>query len=131
MEIRNLSVRSSGAEPRLENLSLSINRGEIFGVGGVVGNGQRSLALLLAGKMKPAGGAILFDGADVSDRDIAARLALGIHWLPENPVEEALLRGKSTVGKFCPRAPTGKSVRGRRHSAKRSHSAIYKGSGPG
>ena len=31
LETRNLSVRSSGAEPLLESLSLSINRGEIFG----------------------------------------------------------------------------------------------------
>ncbi len=91
LEVRSLSVGPSGAEPAIDDLSISINQGEIFGIGGVVGNGQRSFALSLAGKVKPIGGAILLGGVDISSMDIAKRLDRGLRWLPENPAEEALL----------------------------------------
>ena len=42
--------------------------------------------------MRPAAGGSLFDGSDISGMDMKERLTRkGIHWLPENPAEEALL----------------------------------------
>jgi simple sugar transport system ATP-binding protein len=84
-------VGPSGTEPALREISLSVGQGEIFGIGGIVGNGQRSLARVLAGKIRPDGGAVRFEGADISRLGIRERLGRNIRWLPENPVEEALL----------------------------------------
>jgi simple sugar transport system ATP-binding protein len=70
---------------------MSIGKGEIFGIGGIVGNGQRSLARVLAGKTRPGSGFVRFEGAEISHLDIKARLGKNIRWLQENPVEEALL----------------------------------------
>ncbi len=53
LEIRNLSVGPSGTEPALRDISISVGKGEIFGIGGIVGNGQRPLARVLAGKTQP------------------------------------------------------------------------------
>ena len=75
----------------MRNVSLTVSAGEIFGFAGIVGNGQRSLARALAGKMAPESGKIALDGLDVSKTGIAERLRKGVRWLPENPVEEALL----------------------------------------
>jgi len=91
LEIRNLSVGPSGTEPALRDISISIGKGEIFGIGGIVGNGQRSLARVLAGKTRPDSGCIRFEGEEISRLDIKERLRKNILWLPENPAEESLL----------------------------------------
>jgi len=92
LELQKVSVRPSGTEPALRDISVSVWRGEIFGIGGVVGNGQRSLARVLAGKICPDGGYIRFEGAEISRLDIKARLRHNIRWLPENTLEESLLQ---------------------------------------
>ncbi len=91
LEIRNLSVGPSGTEPALRDISISIGKGEIFGIGGMVGNGQRPLARVLAGKTCPDSGWVRFEGEEISRLDLKERLRKNILWLPENPVEEALL----------------------------------------
>jgi simple sugar transport system ATP-binding protein len=91
LEIRNLSVGPSGTEPALRDISISIGKGEIFGIGGIVGNGQRPLARVLAGKTRPDSGWVRFEGEEISRLDLKERLRKNILWLPENPAEEALL----------------------------------------
>jgi len=91
LELRNLRVGPSGTEPALRDISMCIGKGEIFGIGGIVGNGQRSLARVFAGKTRPESGSVLFEGEEISGLGIKERLAKNIRWLPENPVEEALL----------------------------------------
>jgi simple sugar transport system ATP-binding protein len=91
LELRNLRAGPSGTEPALRDISISIAKGEIFGLGGVVGNGQRSLARVLAGKTRPDSGWVLFHGEEISGLDIKARLGRNIRWLQENQLEEALL----------------------------------------
>ena len=91
LEIRNLSVGPAGTEPALRDISISIGKGEIFGIGGIDGNGQRPLARVLAGKTRPDSGWVRFEGEEISRLDLKERLRKNILWLPENPVEEALL----------------------------------------
>ena len=40
----------------VRNVTLDVRRGEIVGIGGVEGNGQRELALVLSGRLRPAAG---------------------------------------------------------------------------
>ncbi len=94
LEIRNVGTAPSAAEPGLKDFSLSIAAGEIFGIGGVVGNGQRMLARILSGQVHAQIGTILFEGADIAGLSVADRLRAGISRLPENPGEEALMPGR-------------------------------------
>ena len=94
LELRNVRVGPSGTEPALRDISISIGKGEILGIGGIVGNGQRSLARVLAGKTRPDSGSVRFEGEEISRLSIKERLGKNIRWLPENPVEEALLPGR-------------------------------------
>jgi len=91
LELQKVRVGPSGTEPALRGISIRVGQGEIFGIGGIVGNGQRSLARVLAGKIRPDSGLVRFEGADISRLGIRERLRRNIRWLPENPVEEALL----------------------------------------
>lgn len=91
LELCGLNIQASGTDPALRDISISVCEGEIFGIGGVTGNGQRSLARALAGRMKSENGSIYFAGEDVSGLSLSQRRDRGIHWLPENLLEEALL----------------------------------------
>jgi len=94
LELRNLEIGPSDVEPGLENLSLSIGKGDIFGIGGIVGNGQNLFALALAGAVSIEGGIILFAGSDITNLPLKDRLQKGICRLPENPSEELFLPGR-------------------------------------
>jgi simple sugar transport system ATP-binding protein len=86
----NVSVDVEGA-PRLEAVSLTVRSGEIVGIAGVEGNGQRELAEVCAGLTRPSAGVVRIDGRDVGALDIAARHALGLAFVPEDRHEEGLL----------------------------------------
>jgi ABC-2 type transport system ATP-binding protein len=54
-----------GAVAAVEDLSFSVARGEIFGLVGPDGAGKTTVMRMLAGVMRPDGGAITLDGVDV------------------------------------------------------------------
>jgi simple sugar transport system ATP-binding protein len=86
-----LALENVSAVRGLDRLSLGVRSGEIVGIAGVEGNGQRELAELCAGLQRPASGRVRLDGRDVSALDIAARYALGLAFVPEDRHEEGLL----------------------------------------
>jgi simple sugar transport system ATP-binding protein len=55
--LEDVRVRGSRGEWAVDGASLDVRRGEIVGVVGVEGNGQRELALVLSGRMAPDAGA--------------------------------------------------------------------------
>ncbi len=64
-------------------LTLTVRAGEIVGVAGVDGNGQRELALAIAGLVKSSG-RVRIAGKDVSSASPAHRLAAGLAHIPED-----------------------------------------------
>ncbi len=81
-------------ETALDDVSLDVRRGEIIGIGGVEGNGQRELALLLAGRLRPTAGRVDLPpttslvpqdrGTDglIPSFDLAENIALAFHDVP-------------------------------------------------
>jgi len=63
--------------------ALDVRAGELVGVAGVDGNGQRELALAIAG-LAPSRARIAIGGRDVSRASPAARLAGGLAHVPED-----------------------------------------------
>ncbi|MCX7667950.1 MAG: ATP-binding cassette domain-containing protein, partial [Atribacterota bacterium] len=69
--------------PALLDVSLTVREGEIVGVAGVAGNGQKELAEVIVGLRRVRRGHILLDGRDItslSPREIAS---LGVAYVPE------------------------------------------------
>ncbi len=91
VRLENVHVPGSGHEPPLRGLSVEIREGESLGIGGVVGNGQRTLARVVAGLAKPTEGRVVLAGEVVTEDSVAQRRARGVRWLPENLADEALL----------------------------------------
>jgi simple sugar transport system ATP-binding protein len=67
----------------LEAIDLTVRAGEILGVAGVDGNGQRELALAIAG-LAPYAGTISLAGRDLAGRTPRERLAAGLAHVPED-----------------------------------------------
>ena len=66
LEIRNISKLFDGI-PAVDNVSLTINKGEIFALLGASGCGKSTLLRLLAGFEKPTKGQIILDGQDLAN----------------------------------------------------------------
>jgi general nucleoside transport system ATP-binding protein len=95
LEIRRLSALDDAGQPALHELSLAIKAGEIVGVAGVSGNGQRQLVEALAGQREASGGEILIAGAPYhATREEMRRHKLSC--LPEEPLRNACV-GRMSV----------------------------------
>ena len=90
LELRNLSVKSPSAfGTSLKDVSLTVQKGEVLGIGGVAGNGQDELTAALSGEVLAGPGQIMFDGADVAGLGPNARRALGLLAAPEERLGHA------------------------------------------
>jgi simple sugar transport system ATP-binding protein len=67
----------------LSNVSLDVRAGEIVGIAGVSGNGQRELLAAISGETLAANNAIRICGVPAGSRDPAQRRALGLSFVPE------------------------------------------------
>lgn len=76
-EVRDARVRGRRGEWALDGVSLAVRRAEIVGVAGVEGNGQRELALVLAGTMRPDEG--------------SASISPGVGFVPQDRTREGLV----------------------------------------
>ena len=68
----------------LNDVSLTVNKGEIVGIAGVDGNGQTQLAQLIAGVISPDAGSATMLGKKVSVFDPHAMIEEGISHIPED-----------------------------------------------
>ncbi|MEP7355638.1 MAG: ABC transporter ATP-binding protein [Anaerolineales bacterium] len=85
------SQRDRGGDA-LHEVSLEVCAGEILGLAGVSGNGQRELAETLAGLRPTRQGRISLDGQDVTQHSPAERLAAGQAYIPEERMRDGSIR---------------------------------------
>jgi Fe-S cluster assembly ATP-binding protein len=88
LEIKNLSVSIEG-KLILDNLSLSVNAGEVAAIMGPNGSGKSTLAYVLAGKpaYKVISGEVLLDGESLLELEPSKRALEGLFLAFQYPVE--------------------------------------------
>jgi len=69
---------------KIKNLNFSLHEGEILGIGGVEGNGQKELQEILVGRYSPDFGRIELGGQDITKFSVAQRRSSGIAMIPED-----------------------------------------------
>jgi simple sugar transport system ATP-binding protein len=100
LDIRGLSVKSDRGFLALDRLNLSIRAGEIMGLAGVSGNGQRELAEAVNGLRKVESGEILFFGTDLADRPPSFVIRQGMGYIPEERNTEGIVPSFSIKENF-------------------------------
>jgi len=75
----------------LVDVDLEVRAGQILGVAGVEGNGQRELAEVLVGLMPATAGRVTVDGHDITGRSCAEIRARGVAYVPEDRHERGLV----------------------------------------
>ena len=76
--------------PALRDVDLDVRAGEILGIVGVAGNGQRELSQVLTGLRPITSGQVLVDGAVVGSLDPATFAGLGIGHIPEDRLRNGI-----------------------------------------
>jgi ribose transport system ATP-binding protein len=87
-------VQDFAVPPLVEGVSLSLRRGEVLGISGLVGSGRTELAEGLVG-LRPHRGRVTRHGAAVNIRSISDAATHGIAYLTEDRKERGLLTEKS------------------------------------
>ncbi|MCW4038962.1 MAG: ABC transporter ATP-binding protein [Candidatus Bathyarchaeota archaeon] len=97
LEVKNLRVLNEDGTPALSGVSISVRRGEIFGIAGVSGNGQKALVEAIVGLQRATAGRILLKGEDITQWAPGKRRIMGMGYIPEDRLAEGLLPDLSIV----------------------------------
>lgn len=89
VELRQVETRGEGAATSLRDINLAVGQGEIVGVAGVSGNGQRELGDVVLGMEPVTRGHKLWLGQDCTHWSVGALRRAGLGFIPENPLTMA------------------------------------------
>jgi simple sugar transport system ATP-binding protein len=70
--------------PALNGVSLQVHAGEILGLAGVAGNGQRELSQVITGLRECTQGRVLLNGEEINNRSARFAIQRGLAYVPED-----------------------------------------------
>jgi general nucleoside transport system ATP-binding protein len=91
LEISNLQVKNDLGQMALIGSNLKIHEGEIVGIAGVAGNGQKELMEVLIGVRHAENGSIHMMGKDTSSLSTRQIMNLGIGHIPSDRIKQGLI----------------------------------------
>ena len=91
LELKQVCLHPSGNHKALHDISLSVRKGEILGVAGVEGNGQKELAEIIAGVRRPESGTVLLEGADITHLNARSCHEAGISYISDDRLRDSLV----------------------------------------
>ena len=84
LDVSALTVAVAGRRNVLDEVSIRVYAGEIVGVAGVAGNGQRELVDVLSGLLATTAGSVTLAGSDITGCSPRAVMAAGLGRIPED-----------------------------------------------
>jgi simple sugar transport system ATP-binding protein len=84
LDIQNLSVRDERGLVNLDSFNMQLKKGEILGIAGVAGNGQKSLAEVLTGLKSADSGKIIAADREITASNARDSYIAGIAHIPED-----------------------------------------------
>ncbi len=92
LRVEDLHAMGDRGMEALCGVSFAVRSGEILGLAGVSGNGQRELDECLAGMRKSSGGKVLYKGRDISHCTLNERVDAGMAYIPEERMRDGAIR---------------------------------------
>lgn len=90
--LENLTCESDRGTPALRGVSLKVHSGEILGLAGISGNGQRELAEAITGLREVTGGKVILEDEDVTHLrpgEITERM---LSYIPEERMRDGMIK---------------------------------------
>ena len=94
LQLRGVASAAQSGECAIRDISFDLWPGEVMGIAGVDGNGQKHLAEVLSGQRRAIAGSIVLRALDVTHGGVADRRRLGIAYITDERHDEG------TVGAF-------------------------------
>lgn len=91
LSVENLSVKNDKGLIAVNHVTMDIRAGEIFGIAGVAGNGQKELTEAIAGLRKVESGKVMVNGEDVTGLSIRKHIDKGVSFIPEDRLHMGLV----------------------------------------
>ncbi len=93
LELRGISVKGHGNSMKLTDIELTVGAGELVGIAGVSGNGQRELYEVALGLVAPSAGSVAIHGHMLGRNAVIEAIELGAVGVPEDPISDAVVPG--------------------------------------
>ncbi|MFN2152624.1 MAG: ABC transporter ATP-binding protein, partial [Anaerolineales bacterium] len=90
--LKDVSCDSDRGTPALRDLNLELYSGEILGLAGVSGNGQRELAEVVTGLRPATRGSVIFEGSDITGLSPGRITELMLSYIPEERMRDGMIR---------------------------------------
>jgi ABC-type uncharacterized transport system ATPase subunit len=97
IELRGVDCADSSRRIALRDVEICIRPGEILGIAGVTGSGQKELAETVIGLRPPAAGSLIFMGREIGRLGALRRRAVGIVYIPEDRLADGVVPSFSLV----------------------------------
>lgn len=89
--VKDLRVESDRGTDAVRGISFEVRSGELVGIAGVSGNGQRELAEAIAGLRPPVSGSIRLNDTELAGRGPAAIRSAGLGYVPEERMRDGVV----------------------------------------
>lgn len=100
LELEQVSLVDDGDKQLLQDISLTVREGEIFGLAGVDGNGQNELAAVVSGLLRPTSGTIRLFDQDVTVKQTRDLIEMGLAFIPSDRRRHGLVADFSVAENF-------------------------------
>jgi general nucleoside transport system ATP-binding protein len=97
LRVEDVNVAGRGAAASVDGARFSVGRGEVVGLAGVDGNGQRELVEAIVGLRRTTAGRIEVGGRDVTAAAVGERLARGLTYIPEDRMGDGVMPSMSVA----------------------------------
>lgn len=97
LTLDHIATASDRGGPAIHDLSLQLMPGEVFGIAGVDGNGQKELGEVMAGQRSAISGTVHLAGQDITNRGVAAATRAGIGYVTDDRLHEGSVAESSVA----------------------------------
>lgn len=92
LELKDVCAQSDRGTPALNKVNLEVRAGEILGVAGVSGNGQKELAEVITGLRPVTSGEIVLEGEVVTGHSPKELMSRSLSYIPEERMRDGMIK---------------------------------------
>jgi simple sugar transport system ATP-binding protein len=92
LSLENITCDSDRGTPALRGISLNVHSGEILGIAGISGNGQRELAEVITGLRDVVSGKVILEGEDVTGCRPGELTGRMLSYIPEERMKDGMIK---------------------------------------